>query len=624
MPVRMVKLWRKLARVEKAFAIALLVYLLLRLTRVGGSLVGMIAVLLGLAVAFRLARQGMKRAIWRLRNRLIATYLFIAVVPILLVLTLVGTAAYAIIGQIATYLANSELSNRTESLLGPADALASIPDENLDNAVNRFASLIHNRFPEFEVLVHGDKEVHYPADSTLEPPPGAWDHASGLVVKDGRLSVWAHVHSRREVTILAPVTQQLLGSLVPGLGTVNFVPFTTRNGGTHVPPPVNALDVTINGFSPVQVARWDTPQKQDQAVLLVNTRVSAVLGTLFGTNLGWDQVVMGFFLAVAILFLVEGIASLVAGISLSRTITGAVHELYEGTQHVKEGDFSYRISTRGSDQLAELGLAFNGMTENLGRLLVIAKEKERLQSELEIARGVQAQLFPKAAPPSRSLQLEAVCHPARMVSGDYYDFIPISDTALAFAIGDVAGKGISAALLMASIQSSLRTQLTPASNGHASATPSAACLVSNLNRHLYANTSPEKYATFYFAVYDDTRRALSYTNAGHLPPLLLRDHRFERLEPTGTVVGAFPVAPYGEQTVPLETGDLLVAYTDGIVEPENAYGEMFGEERLQDLILKHEGTDTSELIARTMEAVVQWTGSSELQDDMTMLVARCV
>ena len=313
--------------------------------------------------------------------------------------------------------------------------------------------------------------------------------------------------------------------------------------------------------------------------------------------------------------------SLVAGIQLSRTITGAVHELYEGTLHVKEADFSYRIPVKGNDQLAELNSSFNTMTENLGRLLVVAKEKERLESELEIAREVQNQLFPKDVPYVKTLELKGVCHPARMVSGDYYDFMPLPNDGLAFAIGDVAGKGISAALLMATIQSTMRMQLT-ARDGEAPHVLSTAYMVSTLNRQLYATTAPEKYATFYFAMYDEANHALTYTNAGHLAPMILRGGAFQMMESTGTVVGAFPFATYEEKTVTLEHGDVLMAYTDGIVEPENAYGEMFGEDRLKDLLVKYARADSAEIIALTMEAVVLWTGSSELQDDMTMVLAR--
>jgi sigma-B regulation protein RsbU (phosphoserine phosphatase) len=252
---------------------------------------------------------------------------------------------------------------------------------------------------------------------------------------------------------------------------------------------------------------------------------------------------------------------------------------------------------------------------------LVAKEKERLESELAIAREVQDQLFPKDVPFTKTLELKGVCHPARMVSGDYYDFVALSDSSLAFAIGDVAGKGISAALLMATIQSTMRTQLSNP-NGAGPQHFSTAKLVATLNRQLWANTTPEKYATFYFAIYDEGANALSYTNAGHLAPILLRGSTFSMLDSTGTVVGAFPVVRYGEKTIHMEKGDLLVAYTDGIVEPENAYGEMFGEDRLKDLIVKYAGADSSELIARTMEAVNHWTGAGELQDDMTMVVAR--
>jgi sigma-B regulation protein RsbU (phosphoserine phosphatase) len=216
-----------------------------------------------------------------------------------------------------------------------------------------------------------------------------------------------------------------------------------------------------------------------------------------------------------------------------------------------------------------------------------------------------------------------------MVSGDYYDFISLPDSALAFAIGDVAGKGISAALLMAAIQSTMRTQLTAgiavaatAGNGGIDDQFSAAHLVSLLNKQLYANTAPEKYATFYFGVYEDQQTTLTYTNAGHLPPILVRSGNTESLEVTGTVVGAFPSVRYEERQIKLLSGDLLVGYTDGITEPENEYGEMFGEDRLKELLVRHSREDSREIIARVMEAVEQWTGSSELQDDMTMLVAR--
>ncbi|MGA2773442.1 MAG: SpoIIE family protein phosphatase [Bryobacteraceae bacterium] len=621
---------RRLGWIEKAFLVFAAVYALLYFTRVAPALQALAAlgaIILGLLALFKLARRGMRKAIWRLRNRLIAAYLFIAVVPIILIVALAGIAGYAVIGQMAVYLVSTELSHRVNGLLRPAEALARVPIGDPEATINRFVPMIRNGFPQFELRISGHEDLRYPPESRLEPPPPAWKRASGLILKkegnEDRLYAWAHeVANGNEVTILAPVTHNLLAGLIPQLGDANLAaPFTKWGGENRVPEKVNALDFEVTGFVPLEVASWDSPQHPTDAVLLVNSRVSAVLSMVFGQKLELGERILDFFVAVAILFLIVEMVSLVAGIQLSRSMTGAVHELYEGTRHVKEGDFSYRIPVKGNDQLAELSASFNTMTGNLGQLIVVAKEKERLESELEIAREVQSQLFPKDVPYVKTLELKGVCSPARVVSGDYYDFMAVSDGALAFAIGDVAGKGISAALLMATIQSAMRSQLSTA-KGSGLHRLSTATMVSNLNQQLFATTSLEKYATFYFALYNESTHALTYTNAGHVPPMLLRGSDIQTMDSTGTVVGAFPFATYEEKTVPLEHGDILLAYTDGIVEPENVYGEVFGEDRLKDLLLKHARADSSELIARTMEAVVHWTGSSELQDDMTMVVAR--
>jgi sigma-B regulation protein RsbU (phosphoserine phosphatase) len=200
---------------------------------------------------------------------------------------------------------------------------------------------------------------------------------------------------------------------------------------------------------------------------------------------------------------------------------------------------------------------------------------------------------------------------------------------LALAIGDVAGKGISAALLMATVQSTMRMQLRAGreltmavGNGGQHVAISTAVLVSRLNQQLFAFTPPEKFATFFFALYDDTTGMMTYTNAGHLPPILVRKGDATRLDVTGTVVGAFSFAEYAESSVRLEPGDLLVGFTDGVTEPENEFGEMFGEDRLTELVVKHAASESSEIINAVMESVRHWTGSPELQDDMTLLLAR--
>jgi sigma-B regulation protein RsbU (phosphoserine phosphatase) len=143
-----------------------------------------------------------------------------------------------------------------------------------------------------------------------------------------------------------------------------------------------------------------------------------------------------------------------------------------------------------------------------------------------------------------------------------------------------------------------------------------------LNQQLYADTAPEKYATFFLGVYDEDTNTLIYTNAGHLPPILIRNGEASPLEVNGMVVGAFPFAKYGESRLVLQPGDLLVFYTDGVTEPENAYGEMFGEDRLVELVLRNAECGGSQIVTAVTDAVREWTGSDELQDDMTLLLVR--
>ena len=498
-----------------------------------GAVLTLVCYVLGAIVLVRFIRKNLKPALWRLRNRLIVSYLFIAVVPIALLMLLVSTAGRVLFGQVAIYLVNVELEKR----MAGAPAAALTPELLLSLGSNLGDVLL------------------------VEVKPGS-----------------------------------------------NPDPAFKRLRRHNVPPPVDPLDIEVTGLSPITV-------QSQPYVLVVRSRPSAVLRAI---SLDWGADLMLFAIAVAILFLIVQLGSIIVGVSITRTITGAVHDLYEGTERVKEGDFSHRIAVRGSDQLAELSLQFNRMTENLERLIVVEKEKERLSSELEIARDVQRRLFPKAALCLPSLHLNGICHPAQQVSGDYYDFLRLEDSSMAMAIGDVAGKGISAALLMATIQSAMRSQLTGAGR------ISTAQVVSSLNRQIYASTGPEKYVTFYFGVYDDTTGMLTYTNGGHPPPILIRDGAATKLEVTGTVVGAFPASQYEERQIALASGDLLVAYTDGITEPENAYGEMFGEERLIDVLVKYQSAGPGEIVSRSFEAALQWTGSPELQDDMTMLIAQRV
>ena len=449
-----------------------------------------------------------------------------------------------------------------------------------------------------------------------------------------------------DVTVLAPMGVNQLATLVPNLGMAELLKPGNGSGtkfafggsqtvevqqpSTHLPPPAFRFDTPVSFPSVIPISIYEDANKEQSTLLYVSSRLSAVYNVLFSRKSDYLQGLIPILLiAVAIAFLIFELVALFIGMTMTRTITAAVHHLYRGTVRVTTGDFSQQIAVAGSDQLADLGHSFNRMTERIQKLLEVSKEKERLQSEIEIASEVQNQLFPKKVPSTRTLKLTAICKPARIVSGDYFDYECIRDTSVALAIGDVAGKGISAALLMATIQASLRTELRntievakAVGSGEHVQPISTSRLVSHLNEQLYANTAPEKYATFFLGLYDELTGVLRYTNAGHLPPILIHDGEATRLNVDGTVVGAFPFAKYEESTVDLMTGDLLVCFTDGVSEPENEYGEMFGEDRLAQLVIRNLHKSDDQIVESIIAAVTEWTGSPELQDDMTLLLAR--
>jgi sigma-B regulation protein RsbU (phosphoserine phosphatase) len=566
------------------------------------------------------------RLIWQLRNRLIVTYVFIAVVPITLILALVFVAGFLLTGQVSAYLIGAAIDRQNSEIGKAARLLAREPAENRLTTVQQLTA---TGIPPFEAMVTGGTTFRYPADSTIELPPAGWSDYTGIVYKDNQYYLMSLVSNGvGRALVLRSFAAEDRAELVRGLGTL-MLPlraglvkpnsrsprFTSKAG--ELPPAVNVFDLEVLWFPPVEIADWDRPNSQAVSRAVMATRPSAVLGIVSQTEIATSEDFMAAFYILVGLLGVAWLVSLYIGISMTRKITEAVSNLYKGTTRIGQGDFDAAIPVKGNDQLADLGRSFNTMAGQLKQFVVVTREKERLQSEIAIASEVQTRLFPHKPPFAKTIEMLGVCHAARSVSGDYYDYFTAADGELALALGDVAGKGISAALLMASIQSIMRTQLA---DGNAAISPSNT--VACLNRLLYANTSPEKYATFFFGLYNDQTRKLTYTNAGHLPPLIIRGEQREFLEVTGSVVGAFPKLLYEEQTVPLCCDDLLVAYTDGITEPENAYGEDFGAERLADVVLRHRNCCPDEIVAKVLEAVRDWDTSDEQADDMTLMIVR--
>ena len=250
----------------------------------------------------------------------------------------------------------------------------------------------------------------------------------------------------------------------------------------------------------------------------------------------------------------------------------------------------------------------------------VANRVER-NRELELAREVQQRLFPQAYPPIAGLDYAGACRPARGVGGDYYDFIRLSDTELGLAIGDVSGKGISAALLMATLRAYLHSQTTER-------VTDLADLMVNLNRLVYESSPANRYVTFFYARYDSSTRLLEYVNAGHNRPLILgaRSDRQDvrRLETSGPVIGMMPECSYIRESVTLEEGDVLVFYTDGISEAMNLAGEEWGEERLTELTWANRALPAGELVDQIMRTTDEFVGGAAQYDDMTIITARVI
>ncbi len=267
---------------------------------------------------------------------------------------------------------------------------------------------------------------------------------------------------------------------------------------------------------------------------------------------------------------------------------------------------------------SQTGLALENaeLTEKI-RTEVAARE--RLNRELEIAREVQQRLFPQYLPVIEGLDFAGYCRPALEVGGDYYDFIRLAGNGLGIAVGDVSGKGIAAALMMASLQACLRGQTLNAPS-------TLAHLVANINTLVYEASAENRYATFFYAQYEPARRLLYYVNAGHNAPVLYRfqttTQEFIRLDEGGTVLGLFPSVPFQESEISLQRGDMLVAFTDGISEAMDLSDGEYGEERLLETLQVCQGCSAEEAVLRLMSSVDLFTAGAPQHDDMTLVVVR--
>jgi phosphoserine phosphatase RsbU/P len=594
------------------------------------------------------------KVMWPLRNRLIVAYVFIAVVPVILLLTMVGVASYLLYLELGAHLLHDDLQDRismvsedTKAISSEIEREAGTESSSVDESVLKrpnVANLIGGAEEEWPGLrVHLNRGQHLLA-------AGDGHHFAGLVESDGKL--WFAAAENRDehppaftLVLTAPVTASTLDALTKDLGPIQVIlwqplPANTPKTGatltfqnaerTYIPgqqiasrtkalgPAANIFDIKVTGLSVFEATYMESGKEADKVPVLASfsLRPSALNGRLFSTVGAVGPLLITVLLIVGTVFLLLEIAALATGVVLTRTITRAVGDLYEATLFVRRGDFAKRVRVHQRDQVGALGESFNEMTTSISELIEEQRKRQRLENEIAIAQEVQAQLFPQSLPQLPGLQLAAICRPARVVSGDYYDFIRLGPNRLGIALADISGKGIFAALLMASLQAALRS--TAMLDGHGG----TAELVEKLNRHLFRNTSDDRYATFFYAVYDEEARTLTYTNAGHLAPFFVHDGKVQELEEGGTVVGLFEECPFTQGTIRVEPGSLLVLFSDGLTEPENVYGEEYGRQRLRAEILRQTNIPPQRLAENLIAAAEQWAGTAEQADDMTVVIAR--
>ena len=622
-----------------------------------------LAVLAALYLVVRFIGWWRSRLLWSLRNRLIVAYLFIAFVPILLIVTLVFLAARILYSQLGAYLLHEDIQERIEVIADLSEHIAvghqtlppGITREESERILAAQSHAVHDRdLPGLSISFSSDTSLLHKITS-----PGK-DSFAGLLQLGDELSLTSlriipDRQGERVVILRVPVTHDpkqppstpdFLTTVAPDLGAIqlNLMEHYTGSGAQQsviyssgseqyrvanrivarnrgLQPAAFWMDTPVNvvsSFDSVYVGKDGKVDTQRPVLAVFNARPSKLNARIFA-SFGELRLfyLIGFTLA-GIAFLLIEVAALVTGIVLTRRITKAISDLYRGTQYVQSGDFSHRVPIEHRDQLGELGQSFNEMTGSISGLIEEQNKRQRLENEISIAREVQNQLFPSSLPSVPGVEIEAICKAARSVSGDYYDFIQLSPTHVAIAIADISGKGISAALLMASLQAALRSQMLADGTERLS----TAELVARLNKHLVRNTGDDRFATFFIAVYDSATRTLRYTNAGHLPSFLVCHGKSERLDKGGMVLGVVEDYGYEEGSIVVGPDSLLIGYSDGLVEPENVYGEEFGIRRLEETSVRLQGAAPLMVAESLMAAAEEWAGTPEQADDMTVIVAR--
>jgi sigma-B regulation protein RsbU (phosphoserine phosphatase) len=659
------------------------------------DMVGSLALLFALAYGLTRFTVWAKRGLlWRVRRKLILSYVFVGVLPALLVITFFLLAGLILAFNVSSYLVQSRVRNLTDQArflaqtvaievqrAGSADAVAEVLERRQSSTETRypFVSIAVVPVSGLTCKVAPAQAARLPRSlpAPLPVAAGAWGHLappaslpkwvgcdgfSGLVAYNAAPSAsrsdqpaqtrlvmravalpevpnptWAVVLDLPMSTTIEQRIQQETGIsmgeitafLARGVQPVAGHPVEERPAEHEDGPALSLRQARWVVF--LDHVDWDTGEPESASVaILINTleiydRISVVSPVGFG-QMNFGQLLLLVLALLGGLFLIIQSVALVIGFVLARQITGAVHDLFTGTQHVRAGDFGHQIPVRARDQLGELAESFNLMTGEVTTLLGEMAEKGRLEQEMFAAREIQQKLLPTGPLKVTGLVVSAFCEPAREVAGDYYDFLPITDSMLGLLIADVAGKGLAAGLYMAQlkviVQSLSRLHHEPKE------------FLSAVNKVVSANLDGKSFITMTYGVIDVERQEMTFARAGHCPlihvpanqPAGMRKARM--LVPDGLVVGlqiddgTMFDSLLQEQTISLAPGDLVVWFTDGISETMNEAFDCFGEERLAQVVEQYAHLPFDQLRSYILAELRAFAGAADQHDDMTMILMK--
>ena len=606
---------------------------------------------------WRLFVQIKRRLLWRVRRKLILSYIFIGVIPSLLILVFFLFAGSLVFMNVSAYLFRDGYETIMEGARLSAQAAATEIGRDPASAITTIERVHRIRaktYPAFSIAYlapNGQRDTIGPWQRLPAPdriPAWLRDEifagSLGVPVKDSAgeedLVVRAVVKvgsggAGGAVVVDIPLDEQAMHRLHESTGVRLENVFDSRTVSTSSARASGSSGQSgrsvlfERSLAQIDVWDWATGEKHLDTVALTyrlrelyNHLSSAQSLLVSGMRLS-DALLLVLVL-IGVMFLIIEAVALIMGLALARSITSSVHELFMGTERVRQGDFTHRINIESKDQLGELAASFNQMTGSIENLLQTAAEKKRLEEELRIARQIQMSLLPRGPLDFPGISVTALCVPAREVGGDYYDFFHVGERRLGVLIADVSGKGTSAALYMAELKG-LMLSLSQIYQ-------SPRQLLLEVNRIISDNLDTRSFITMTYAVIDLNAGVMTFARAGHTPLMYWRadgKQDAQVLIPNGLVVGLrIPGAHQKftelleETTVTLHKGDVLAFYTDGITEAMTDEGDLFGDARLGRLITEHGHLETGDLRERILREIEAFVGAADQHDDMTMILMK--